>query len=53
MANMPSLKCGKFAIFCVLNKSEANCNKIENKTLEWIKSYFKVNAINQLYFTFG
>lgn len=46
MANMPSLKCGKYAIFCVLNKSEAYCNKNGNKTLEWIKSALKVKPIN-------
>jgi hypothetical protein len=45
MANMPSLKCGKYAIFCVLNESEEYCNNKQNVTLEWIKSILKLNLI--------
>jgi len=52
MANMPSLKCGKYAIFFVLNESEEYCNNIWNITLEWIKSILKLNQIkyNSLFF---
>jgi len=45
MANMPSLKYGKYAIFCVLNESEEYCNNIRNITLEWIKSILKLNQL--------
>ena len=45
MANMPSLKCGKYAIFCVLNESEEYCNNKQNATLEWIKSILKLKLI--------
>jgi len=45
MANMPSLKYGKYAIFCVLNESEECCNNKQNVTLEWIKSILKLNLI--------
>jgi hypothetical protein len=43
MANMPSLKYGKYAIFCVLNKSEASCNKMGIKRWSGLKAYLKLN----------
>lgn len=45
MANMPSLKCGKYAIFCVLNKSEAHCNKSGRKRWSGLKAFLKLNLI--------
>lgn len=45
MANMPSLKCGKYAIFCVLNKSEAHCNKKERKRWCGLKACLKLNLL--------
>ena len=43
MANMPSLKYGKHAIFCVLIKSEAHCNIKGRKRWSVLKASLKLN----------